>query len=61
MKSKGVLSQGININLPLDPVHEKVTSLSLTWSHLALVLSLKSVYRPLNQGRNTDPHSVTGE
>lgn len=45
----------------LDPVHEKVTSLSLTWFRVAFVFSLRSVYRLLNQRPNTDPHSVMGE
>lgn len=58
---KGFWVQALTSICHLDPVHEKVTSLSLTWSCVAFVSSLKSVYRPLNQGHNTDPHSVTGE
>ena len=61
-KNKGVLIQCININL---------SRRSRTWkrspcypSHhlcVALVFSLKWVYRPLNRGCNADPHSVASE
>lgn len=56
---KGFRVKALTSICRLRTVDEKVILLSLTWSYVTLVFSLKSVYRPLNRGRYTD--SVTSE